>query len=112
MKIFHHGKIFPYNYLKLVLLLYSRQMKRYMIATNADILHMEALWRYPHILMGIWSKYHTVPIICSPHGMLDPYIISTQGKIKRIISHLFFLEKIIYYVLLEVLLIATHILLK
>lgn len=65
-------------------------MKRYMIATNADILHMEALWRYPHILMGIWSKYHTAPIICSPHGMLDPYIISTQGKIKRIISHLFF----------------------
>lgn len=63
-------------------LLYSRQMKRYMIATNADILHMEALWRYPHILMGIWSKYHTVPIICSPHGMLDPYIISTQGKLK------------------------------
>lgn len=83
-------KIIPIQLFKAGPLLYSRQMKRYMIATNADILHMEALWRYPHILMGIWSKYHTVPIICSPHGMLDPYIISTQGKIKRIISHLFF----------------------
>ena len=83
-------KNIPIQLFKAGPLLYSRQMKRYMIATNADILHMEALWRYPHILMGIWSKYHTVPIICSPHGMLDPYIISTQGKIKRIISHLFF----------------------
>lgn len=51
---------------------------------------MEALWRYPHILMGIWKKHYKIPIVCSPHGMLDPYIIKKQGKIKRIIANIFF----------------------
>lgn len=61
-----------------------------MLQETADIFHMEALWRYPHILMGIWKKHYKIPIVCSPHGMLDPYIIKKQGKIKRIIANIFF----------------------
>lgn len=71
-------------------MLYSMKAKRKLLNTQTDILHMEALWRYPHLLMATWKKKRKEPIVCSPHGMLDPYIIMSQGKLKRIISRLFF----------------------
>lgn len=71
-------------------LLFSSEIKRALLKENSDILHMEALWRYPQLLMTAWKKHKKVPIVCSPHGMLDPYIINNQGWLKRLVSKLFF----------------------
>lgn len=71
-------------------LLFSRKIKKALMKENADVLHMEALWRYPQLLMTSWKKNKKAPIVCSPHGMLDPYIIMNQGKLKRMISRIFF----------------------
>lgn len=79
--------------LKLVspqIFLYSREAKEYFLRSKAGLLHMEALWRYPHLLMTTWKKKQKKPIVCSPHGMLDPYIIKSQGIAKRIIARIFF----------------------
>ena len=43
--------------------------------------------------MHKWKKEKNKPIICTPHGMLDPYIIQNQGKIKRFLGNLLFAEK-------------------
>ena len=73
------------------ILLYSSKAKQALLNANADILHMEALWRCPQLWMTDWKKrYANRPIVCSPHGMLDPYIIQSQGRFKRMISNLFF----------------------
>jgi len=73
------------------IMLYSLLAKKTLLKEKADILHMEALWRCPHRWMTDWkNQYKNKPIVCSPHGMLDPYIIQSQGKLKRIISYLFF----------------------
>lgn len=73
------------------IMLYSLLAKKTLLNEKADILHMEALWRCPHRWMTDWkNQYKNKPIVCSPHGMLDPYIIQSQGKFKRIISNLFF----------------------
>lgn len=72
-------------------ILYSTEAKKNLLLSKADILHMEALWRCPHRWMFDWKeRYKNKPIICSPHGMLDPYIIQSQGKFKRFISNFFF----------------------
>lgn len=72
-------------------MLHSTEAKKALLSTKADILHMEALWRCPHRWMVDWKKqYKNKPIVCSPHGMLDPYIVQSQGKFKRLISNLFF----------------------
>ncbi len=70
--------------------LYSPNAKKLLLNSESDILHMEALWRYPQMLMPVWKKKQQKPIVCSPHGMLDPYIIKSQGFVKRIIAKLFF----------------------
>lgn len=69
---------------------YSTKVKKEILFSNADILHVEALWRFPHLWMYSWKKKNNRPVVCSPHGMLDPYIIREQGKIKRFIAKLFF----------------------
>lgn len=71
-------------------LLFSRKLKKALLKEFPDIFHMEALWRYPQLLMTVWKKHKKAPIVCSPHGMLDPYIIRNQGTLKRLVSNLFF----------------------
>lgn len=72
-------------------MLHSSKAKRSLLTSEADILHMEALWRCPQLWMVDWKrKYKNRPIVCSPHGMLDPYIIKSQGKFKRFVSRLLF----------------------
>lgn len=70
--------------------LYSSKIKENLLKSGADIYHQEGLWRFSHLLMEEWSKRVGRPIVCTPHGMLDPFIIRNQGKAKRIIAKLFF----------------------
>lgn len=83
-------KEIPITLFKTAPMLYSRKAKLALLNEEADILHMEALWRCPQLLMTIWKKYKKAPIVCSPHGMLDPYILKNQGNFKRLLSRLFF----------------------
>lgn len=70
--------------------LYSKKLKEALMNSTADIYHQQGLWRYSHLLMEMYKKKVGKPIVCTPHGMLDPFIIQKQGKMKRIISDLFF----------------------
>lgn len=80
----------PMRLFKPLPMLYSPKMRKALMNESPDIFHMEALWRYPQLLMTAWKKHKKAPIVCSPHGMLDPYIINNQGWLKRLISKLFF----------------------
>lgn len=70
--------------------LYSRKLRRHVLESDADILHLEGLWRYPHLLIDSWIRKTGKPALCTPHGMLDPYIVKSQGSVKRIIADWFF----------------------
>lgn len=67
-------------------MLYSRHDKRELLASKADILHMETLWRCPHLWMADWKAKFKSPIVCSPHGMLDPWIIKHPTPLQKAIS--------------------------
>lgn len=83
-------KNLPMKLFKPHFFLYSKELKKALYESSMDIYHQEGLWRYSHLLMEKVRKRSNVPIVCSPHGMLDPYIIKAQGKMKRLISNLFF----------------------
>lgn len=80
----------PINLFKAYPMLFSHKVKSFLLKEDVDIFHMEALWRYPQLLMVTWKKHKKAPIVCTPHGMLDPYIIKNQGVVKRFVSNLFF----------------------
>lgn len=80
----------PMRLFKANKILYSRKAKNYLMQSDADILHMECLWRWPQRWMTSWKKKKRKPVVCSPHGMLDSWIIKDQGKMKRIIAKMLF----------------------
>lgn len=80
----------PIHLFKPHFFLYSRKLRCRLLSSDAEIYHQEGLWRYSHLMMELWKKKKNRPIVCTPHGMLDPFIIRKQGKLKRIVSNLFF----------------------
>ena len=72
---------------------YSSYIKKALLASDADILHVHGLWRYPHAFISNWKSKVKKPVVVTPHGMLDPYIIANQGKIKRILGKYLFADK-------------------
>lgn len=71
-------------------MLWSLKARNAVITSQADILHMVALWRYPHLFILDWRSNRTEPILCSVHGMLDSWIVKSQGRVKRLISKFLF----------------------
>lgn len=80
----------PMRFFKPHFFLYSNKLKEALMNSQADIYYQQGLWRYLHLLMEKYKNRVGKPIVCTPHGMLDPFIIKKQGKLKRIISDLFF----------------------
>lgn len=78
------------NLYKPRLFLYNSKLRNDILNSKADIFHVEGIWRYPHLLMKPWRTKQGKPLVCSPHGMLDPYIIQEQGWLKRIFASMIF----------------------
>lgn len=69
---------------------YSKEVGESLLNSGADILHVHGLWRYPHAFITTWKKKVKKPVVVTPHGMLDPYILKNQGILKRIVGHFLF----------------------
>jgi poly(glycerol-phosphate) alpha-glucosyltransferase len=72
---------------------YSPEAKNDLLNSDSDVLHVHGLWRYPHAFITTWKKKTRKPVVVTPHGMLDPYILKNQGIVKRIVGHLLFAGK-------------------
>jgi poly(glycerol-phosphate) alpha-glucosyltransferase len=72
---------------------YSKKIKCDLLSTKTNILHIHGLWRYQHAFMSTWKQFHPNPIICTSHGMLDPYIIKNQFYLKRLLGNILFATK-------------------
>lgn len=70
---------------------YSKEYRDYVMSYDGDILHVHGLWRYPHAVIAKWKSKNKKPVLVTPHGMLDPYILANQGRLKKIVG--FFLFK-------------------
>ena len=71
---------------------FSRKIRNDILSSNTDILHVHGLWQYPHLFMETWKEKRLEPLVCSPHGMLDSYILREQGWLKRLIGKTVFVN--------------------
>lgn len=54
---------------------------------DPDLLHLHGIWMYPSAAGARWARRSGKPYIVSPHGMLDPWIVS-RGKAKKALARL------------------------
>lgn len=56
---------------------------------DADIIQLHGIWMFPSAAVSLKSYFSNIPFIISPHGMLDPWILS-RGVFKKAIAKLFY----------------------
>jgi glycosyltransferase involved in cell wall biosynthesis len=62
---------------------------RAMLAADLDVLHIHGIWQ-AHALAGwLWHRITRRPVVVSPHGMLEPWIMANSARSKQIVGRLF-----------------------
>lgn len=72
-------QLFPVHFF-----LYSNELIRALSSQENSILHLHGLWRFPHVYINLWKAKTSQTVVCSPHGMLDSYILGVHSKLKKI----------------------------
>lgn len=67
----------------------SIDLLRSLMHSGADIVHIHGLWQFPCFAVLIWSKLTRKPYVVTPHGMLEPWIMSRSSPLKKVVSWLY-----------------------
>ncbi len=64
---------------------FSPELRRYVQRYNgaADVVHVHGLWGYVGILARGVSRRNKLPLVISPHGMLDPWALRNSAWKKK-----------------------------
>jgi poly(glycerol-phosphate) alpha-glucosyltransferase len=68
---------------------YSPQWLPALRAFRPEVLHIHGLWTYPSWISLRLHRQYGIPLIVSPHGMLDAWALSLSPLKKRLIARLF-----------------------
>jgi glycosyltransferase involved in cell wall biosynthesis len=62
---------------------------RLLFSTNLDILHVHGIWTAHALAAWIWQRRTGRPVIVTPHGMLEPWILGRSKALKKAIMALY-----------------------
>ena len=69
---------------------YSSDLRRNLYSQhNADLIHVHGLWMYPGVAARITAAKARIPLIISPHGMLDSWALKNSIWKKKIAGWLY-----------------------
>ncbi len=68
---------------------YSPGLVNTLLGTDADLLHLHALWMYTTVAALRWRRATRRPHMVSVHGMLDPWAVGHAGWKKQIAGWLY-----------------------
>jgi len=68
---------------------YSSELQKALLSSQADLLHLHALWMYPSVLALDWNRHKKRPYLVTPNGMLEPWALRNSGWKKRIAASLY-----------------------
>jgi glycosyltransferase involved in cell wall biosynthesis len=68
---------------------YSPALRKAMREIPCDLIHSHGLWMYPDLAARQAAQQADVPMLVSPHGMLDPWALRNSGWKKSLAGRLF-----------------------
>lgn len=63
---------------------YSPELAARVLASDADLLHLHALWMHPSVIAGQWGCRLKRPYLVTPNGMLEPWALANSRWKKKI----------------------------
>lgn len=67
---------------------FSPGMVRHILKNKYDIIHVHGIWTF-HVLVAGIGALRKIPIVISPHGMLEPWILNRSPYLKCMVSKLY-----------------------
>jgi glycosyltransferase involved in cell wall biosynthesis len=61
---------------------FSPSLLRAALRERYDCMHLHGIWMFPSLVARAVQARHGTPLIISPHGMLDPWILQ-RGRLKK-----------------------------
>ncbi|MET0499345.1 MAG: glycosyltransferase [Steroidobacteraceae bacterium] len=68
---------------------FARSIERSLPARGPRLIHDNGLWGYTNFIAASYAAKHGIPLVISPHGMLEPWALSYKARKKRIASALY-----------------------
>ena len=68
---------------------FSSVLRNEVLKSDADLLHLHALWMHTSVIASDWARYKKRPYIVTPNGMLEPWALSNSGWKKKIAALLY-----------------------
>jgi poly(glycerol-phosphate) alpha-glucosyltransferase len=68
---------------------FSSTLREEVMKSDADLLHLHALWMHTSIIASGWKKLKQRPYIVTPNGMLEPWALRNSGWKKRIAAFIY-----------------------
>ena len=68
---------------------FSSVLRNEVLRSDADILHLHALWMHTSVIARDWAKTTKRPYIVTPNGMLEPWALRNSGWKKKIAALLY-----------------------
>ena len=65
-------------------LAYAPALASLVEGARLDLLHLHGIWQYPSLVAGRFARQSGVPLLVSPHGMLDPWITARNAWKKHL----------------------------
>lgn len=63
-------------------------LKQVLASVNPDIIHLHGIWAFESFVVRRYCELHGTPLVVSPHGMLDPWILNKSRLLKQIMYRL------------------------
>jgi glycosyltransferase involved in cell wall biosynthesis len=63
---------------------FARLIARGLPATGPRLIHDNGLWGYTNAVAGKYAARHRIPLVISPHGMLEPWAMRSKALKKRV----------------------------
>ena len=60
-----------------------------MITNHIKLVHLHGFWRPLHLVMAKAAFELDIPVILTPHGMLEPWALNNNGLIKAIKKNIY-----------------------
>lgn len=88
-----HGKNpLPYKNAKIIQLplslsnffYFRRSVFKIFSQEKPDIIHINGIWDLPTIFVQRFAQSHNIPVIISPHGSLEPYVLTKKSFKKKL----------------------------
>ena len=58
-------------------------IKEYLINSEIDLVHIHGTWLVPQLASAIAADEQSIPFIITHHGMMEPWAIQEQGRLKE-----------------------------